>query len=174
MYSICRHCVWLWGGGGCWIVLETTYCRNFTLCFWPDSEPIKLIHHPKQMTSKDDNKGLVSFKFLRPWGRGRRDGGGGEGRFVPTLSAHLYQGRSGHAAAWARPGNEAHSQESTSYLSFFSPIFSAFNCFCCLAWRNSPLVLFVAGGPEFSRPPFFYLIAAVFELSGGLSHETDV
>ncbi len=30
------------------------------------SEPTKLLHHPKKMTSKDDIKGLVSLKFLRP------------------------------------------------------------------------------------------------------------
>jgi hypothetical protein len=28
---------------------------------WPDSEPTKLPHHPKQMTSTDDIKGLVSL-----------------------------------------------------------------------------------------------------------------
>ncbi len=32
------------------------------LCFWPDLEPTKLLHHPR----KDDIKGLVSLKFLRP------------------------------------------------------------------------------------------------------------
>jgi hypothetical protein len=42
--------VWLWGGGGwgCWNVLWTIFCRSFTLSFWPDSEPTKLLHHPKQ------------------------------------------------------------------------------------------------------------------------------
>ncbi len=42
--------VWLWGGGGggCWNVLWTIFYRSFTLCFWPDSEPTKLLHHPKQ------------------------------------------------------------------------------------------------------------------------------
>ena len=24
------------------------FCRSLTLCFWPDSEPTKLLHHPKQ------------------------------------------------------------------------------------------------------------------------------
>ncbi len=38
--------VCVWGGGG-WIVLQTIFCRNFTLCFWPDSKPTKLLHHPK-------------------------------------------------------------------------------------------------------------------------------
>jgi hypothetical protein len=42
-------------------VQYTIFCRSFTLCFWPDSEPTKLLHHPKQMTSKDDIKGLVSL-----------------------------------------------------------------------------------------------------------------
>jgi hypothetical protein len=36
------------GGGGCWVVLWTTFCRCLTLCFWPDLEPTKLLHHPKQ------------------------------------------------------------------------------------------------------------------------------
>jgi hypothetical protein len=35
-------------GGGCWVVLETIFCRSLTLCFWPDSEPTKLLHHRKQ------------------------------------------------------------------------------------------------------------------------------
>ncbi len=36
------------GGGGCWNVLWTIFCRSFTLCFWLDWEPTKLPHHPKQ------------------------------------------------------------------------------------------------------------------------------
>ena len=52
--------------GRCWNVLWTIFCRSFTLCFWPDSEPTKLLHDPKQKC-KDDIKGLVSLKFLRPW-----------------------------------------------------------------------------------------------------------
>ncbi len=31
------------GVGGCWNVLWT---MSFTLCFWQDSEPTKLLHHP--------------------------------------------------------------------------------------------------------------------------------
>jgi hypothetical protein len=40
---VCRGVV-----GGCWNVLWTIFCRSFTLCFWPYSEPTKLLHHPKQ------------------------------------------------------------------------------------------------------------------------------
>ncbi len=43
-------CVWGGGRGGgefC-CVDQTIFCRNFTLCFWPDAEPTKLLHHPKQ------------------------------------------------------------------------------------------------------------------------------
>ncbi len=36
------------GVGGCWNVLWTIFCRSFTLCFWPDSEPTKFLHNPKQ------------------------------------------------------------------------------------------------------------------------------
>ncbi len=69
MYSIYRQCVTVGGGGWCWNVLWTIFGRIFTLCFWPDSEPTKLLHHPKtNMTSKDDVKGLVSLKFLCPCG----------------------------------------------------------------------------------------------------------
>ncbi len=39
---------WGGGGGGCWIAMKTIFCRSFTLCFWPDSEPTKLLHLPKQ------------------------------------------------------------------------------------------------------------------------------
>ncbi len=47
MYSIYRQCVTVGGRmGGCWNVLWTIFCRSFTLCFWPDSEPTKLLHHP--------------------------------------------------------------------------------------------------------------------------------
>ncbi len=44
-----QYIVWLLGGGGgCWSVLWTIFCRSFTPCFWPDSEPTKLLHRPKQ------------------------------------------------------------------------------------------------------------------------------
>ncbi len=36
------------GGGVGWNVLWTIFCRSFTLCFWPDSEPTKLHHQPLQ------------------------------------------------------------------------------------------------------------------------------
>ncbi len=39
---------WGGGGGGYRVLLETIFCRNLTLCFWPDSEPTNLLHHPKQ------------------------------------------------------------------------------------------------------------------------------
>ncbi len=34
--------------GGCWVLLETFFWRSLTLCIWPDSEPTKLLDHPKQ------------------------------------------------------------------------------------------------------------------------------
>ncbi len=43
-----KDSLWLGVGGGCWVVLETIFCRSLTLCFWPDSEPTKLLHYPKQ------------------------------------------------------------------------------------------------------------------------------
>ncbi len=49
MYSLYRQCVTCGGVvGGCWNVLWTIFCRSFTLGFWPDSKPTKLLHHPKQ------------------------------------------------------------------------------------------------------------------------------
>ncbi len=48
MYSLYRQCVTC---EGWWGVLKCTVdhiCRSFTLCFWPDSKPTKLLHHPKQ------------------------------------------------------------------------------------------------------------------------------
>jgi hypothetical protein len=37
MYTVCKG-----------VLLETIFCRSLTLCIWPDSEPTKLLHHPKQ------------------------------------------------------------------------------------------------------------------------------
>ncbi len=44
----------VWLGGG-WGVLspETIFCRSFTLCIWPDSEPTKLLDHPKQKPRRE-------------------------------------------------------------------------------------------------------------------------
>ncbi len=39
-----------WGGGGCCVLLETIFCRSLTLPIWPDSEPTKLLDHPKQIS----------------------------------------------------------------------------------------------------------------------------
>ncbi len=38
------------GGGGCWAVLETIFCRSLTLCIWSDSEHTKLPYHPPTKT----------------------------------------------------------------------------------------------------------------------------
>jgi hypothetical protein len=48
-YSIYRQCVAVreWGG---WILLDTIFCRSLKLRIWPDSEPPKLLDHPKQKT----------------------------------------------------------------------------------------------------------------------------
>ncbi len=54
-------CVTGGGAGGGWGDVELSCrpysARSFTLCFWPDSEPTKLLHHPKQMARKADIKG---------------------------------------------------------------------------------------------------------------------
>ncbi len=41
------HTVCGWDGG-CWAVLLTIFCRSLTLCFWPNSEPTKLLDHPNR------------------------------------------------------------------------------------------------------------------------------
>ena len=46
-YSLYRQCV-AGRGLGCWLLLETIFCRSLTLCIWPDSEAIKLRDCPKQ------------------------------------------------------------------------------------------------------------------------------
>ncbi len=45
-------CVWV--VGRCWVLLETVFCRSWTLCFWPDSEPTKLLDRPKQKTRRGE------------------------------------------------------------------------------------------------------------------------
>ncbi len=45
-YSTYKQCVA--GRGRCSVVLETIFCRSSTLRIWPDSEPTKLLHRPKQ------------------------------------------------------------------------------------------------------------------------------
>ncbi len=35
-------------GGGFLVVSEIIFCRSLPLCFWPDSEPSKLLFRPKQ------------------------------------------------------------------------------------------------------------------------------
>jgi hypothetical protein len=53
-YSIySTNSVWPGGGGGCWVLLETMFCRSLTLCIWPESEPTKLLDHPKQKPSRE-------------------------------------------------------------------------------------------------------------------------
>ncbi len=46
------HCV-AGKGWGCWVLMETIFCRSLSLCIWPDSEPTKLLdHHAKQKTRR--------------------------------------------------------------------------------------------------------------------------
>jgi hypothetical protein len=49
-YSIYRQCAARKWVGGCWVLLETIICRSLTP--WPDSEPMKLLDHPKQKPSR--------------------------------------------------------------------------------------------------------------------------
>ncbi len=44
-YLVRIQCVIVGGGRG--MGLETIFCRSFTLCIWPDSEPTKLLENPK-------------------------------------------------------------------------------------------------------------------------------
>jgi hypothetical protein len=66
-YNIYRQSVsgkgW-WKGGGCWVVLETIFCRSLTLCFWPDSEPTKLLYHPKHKNLGGEGAWLRQIKHL--------------------------------------------------------------------------------------------------------------
>jgi hypothetical protein len=81
MYSIYRQSVTVGGGRGGVEMYCMDHILSFTLCFWPDSEPTKLLH-PSQtkVTSKDDIKGFVSLKFLRLCFDVKRKEGGGRGR----------------------------------------------------------------------------------------------
>ncbi len=49
------------GKGDCWVVSETIFCRTFTLCMWADSEPTKLLIHPKTNTKGGGGGG---FKLI--------------------------------------------------------------------------------------------------------------
>jgi hypothetical protein len=42
---------------------------NFTLCYWPDAEPTKLLHHPKQNDQWKRHKGVGVFKGTVSWDR---------------------------------------------------------------------------------------------------------
>ncbi len=57
--SLCQSTVC----GGCWVLLETIFCRSLTLCMWPDSEPIKLLDHLKQKPRRGG--GLTQIKICR-------------------------------------------------------------------------------------------------------------
>ncbi len=58
--SIYRKC----GGGGCWVLLETIFCRSLTLCIWPDSEPTKFLDHSKE---KRRREGVLRQINYLPW-----------------------------------------------------------------------------------------------------------
>ncbi len=66
----CTDSLWLWGGGG---VLKCTVghiLQEFSTLFLARFRIYKFALPPlTKMTSKDDIKGLVSLKFLRPWFR---------------------------------------------------------------------------------------------------------
>ncbi len=62
--------VWEGGGWGVNSAVETIFCRNFTLCFWPDAEPTKLHHHPKQNDQWKRHKGVGVFKVPSSMGIG--------------------------------------------------------------------------------------------------------
>ncbi len=50
--------VWLGGGAGCWVLLETKFCRSLTLYIWPE---YKLLDHRKQKPAKS----LFQVHFFR-------------------------------------------------------------------------------------------------------------
>ncbi len=62
--------VWLWGGGGGRVLKCTVdhILQEFGTLFLTRFRTYKIASPPQtKMTSKDDIKGLVSLKFLRPW-----------------------------------------------------------------------------------------------------------
>jgi hypothetical protein len=61
---LCTDSVWL-GEGGCWVVLETLFSRSYTLCFWPDSEPTKLLDHPKQKLRRGGDLSQINTCLYR-------------------------------------------------------------------------------------------------------------
>ncbi len=42
------------GVGGCWVLLETIFCRSLKLCIWSDSEPTKLLSHTRRRGPQSD------------------------------------------------------------------------------------------------------------------------
>jgi hypothetical protein len=71
LYRICRQCVTVGGGGGGGLLKCTVahILQEFYALFLTRFRTYKIASPPQtKMTSKDDIKGLVSLKFLRPWG----------------------------------------------------------------------------------------------------------
>jgi hypothetical protein len=64
--SLCQSTVCGCGG---WVMfrvlLETIFCISFTFCIWPDSEPTKLLGHPKQNSRCVTGKPTCSFATER-------------------------------------------------------------------------------------------------------------
>ncbi len=48
-----------WGGKR-WVMLQTIFSKSLTLCFWPDSEPTKLLHNPKQKHRRGGRLRLIN------------------------------------------------------------------------------------------------------------------
>ncbi len=63
--------VCVWGGGGELCCVEHIL-QEFTLCFWPDAEPTKLLHHPKQNYQWKRHKGVGVFKVSSSMGLGKQ------------------------------------------------------------------------------------------------------